>query len=443
MAQELTHDDQFEYEEVETVLDENLGNHLYHAVYNLGQAQVGDVANPSRNYKKYNAAVEKIRNSHGDKAAEDFHAHASQEADHITGSSASAEGRGHEFNKYMNADEKATYKKRIGKFLDEETLAAKSLHPAARAISDPKSLNNSKVGVMSQVMNMVQGLSGDDLNKFAETMAQFGAGKDYGVGDNSSKNASTVKMKPSAAYASVKEDVDSMFEGQDLSEDFKMQASTLFEAAINARCIAETARLEEEFEAKFTDELSVFTEEVTNKLDTYLDYVVEHWMKENEVAVESTLRNELAEEFMEGLKNLFAEHYINVPQEKIEVLEALAEKVEALEQKLDETISENVELKTAIVESAAREVFEELASDLALTQQNKFLALVEGIEFDGDLDTYAKKLKIVKENYFRSEPSRSSNILEESFEGEVVTHTSNVDPSVNRYVQALARTVKK
>jgi len=107
------------------------------------------------------------------------------------------------------------------------------------------------------------------------------------------------------------------------------------------------------------------------------------------------------------------------------------------------SISENVELKTAIVESAAREVFEELASDLALTQQDKFSALVEGIEFDGDLDTYAKKLKIVKENYFKSEPSRSSNILEESFEGEVVHQTSNVDPSVNRYVQALARTVKK
>jgi len=321
--------------------------------------------------------------------------------------------------------------------MEEETLAAKSLHPKA-APGEPMT----KVNAMAAAMTAINGMSKDDLNKFAETMAQFGPGKEYGVGDNSSKNAATIKMKPSAASA-VKEDIDSMFDGSDLSEEFKLQASTLFEAAISARLIAETARLEEEFESKLAEELSVFTEEVTTKLDTYLDYVVEHWMKENEVAIESSLRNELADEFMEGLKNLFAEHYISVPQEKVDVLEAMAEKVEVLEQKLDETISENVELKNAIVESAARGIFEELASDLALTQKDKFSALVEGIEFDGDLNTYEKKLKIVKENYFKTEPSRASNIEEETFEGELTESTSKVDAGVNRYVQALARTVKK
>jgi hypothetical protein len=321
--------------------------------------------------------------------------------------------------------------------MEEETLAAKSLHPKG-AFSEPMS----KVGAMASAMTAISGMSKEDLNKFAETMAQFGPGKEYGVGDNSSKNAATIKMKPSAASA-VKEDIEAMFEGQDLSEDFKLQASTLFETAISARIIAETARLEEEFESKLEEELSVFTEEVTTKLDTYLDYVVEHWMKENEVAIESTLRNELASEFMEGLKDLFAEHYISVPQEKVDVLEAMAEKVDALEQKLDETISENVELKNAIVESAARGIFEELASDLALTQKDKFSSLVEGIEFDGDLNTYEKKLKIVKENYFKTEPSRASNIEEETFEGELTESTVRVDPGVNRYVQALARTVKK
>lgn len=321
--------------------------------------------------------------------------------------------------------------------MEEETLAAKSLHPKG-APGEPMT----KVSAMASAMTAISGMSKEDLNKFAETMAQFGPGKEYGVGDNSAKNAASIKMKPSAASA-VKEDVEAMFEGQDLSEEFKLQASTLFEAAISARIIAETARLEEEFETKLAEELSVFTEEVTTKLDTYLDYVVEHWMKENEVAIESSLRNELADEFMEGLKNLFAEHYISVPQEKVDVLEAMAEKVEALEQKLDETISENVELKNAIVESAAHGIFEELSSDLALTQKEKFSALVEGIEFDGDLNTYEKKLKIVKENYFKTEPSRASNIEEETFEGELTESTVRVDPGVNRYVQALARTVKK
>ena len=149
-------------------------------------------------------------------------------------------------------------------------------------------------------------------------------------------------------------------------------------------------------------------------------------------------------EFIEGLKNLFAEHYIAVPENKVDVLEAMAEKVAALEARLDETISENVGLRNFVVEKTANEIFEELASDLALTQQEKFAALAEGIEFDGDLDIYAKKLMIVKENYFRNEnPSYSSNIEEETFEGETTTaNVTNIDPSVNRYVQAISRTIK-
>jgi len=333
--------------------------------------------------------------------------------------------------------------------LEEETLAASSLHPAAKAISDPKS----KIGMMQAVLGQMNGMSKGDLTHwFAATMAQFGPGKDYGVGDNSAKNSATIDMKGGAGpktkdampKINVKEDVEAMFAGQDLSEDFKVQASTLFEAAISARLIAETARLEEEYETKLNEELEVFNEELTSKLDTYLDYVVENWMKENEVAIESTLRNEIMEEFIDGLKGLFAEHYINVPQEKIDILEALADKVTALEEKLDETISENAQLKGALVEDNARDIFEELSSDLALTQQEKFAALAEGIEFDGDLDTYAKKLMIIKENYFRSETtSYSSNIEEETFEGDIGTTTVNVDPSVSRYVQAIARSVKK
>jgi hypothetical protein len=300
--------------------------------------------------------------------------------------------------------------------------------------------------MMQAVLGHMGGMSKGDLTHwFKATMAQFGPGKDYGVGDNSSKNAATLNMKPSAASSSMKEDVEEMFNGYEISEEFKEEASTLFEAAVHARVLVENARLEEEYETRIVEELANFNEEVTNKLDTYLDYVVENWMKENEVAIESTLRNELMEEFMDGLKNLFAEHYISVPEEKVDVLEALAEKVSALEEQLDETITENVELKSTLVQSAAKGIFEELSSDLALTQQEKFSALAEGIEFDGDLTTYEKKLKIIKENYFKSESTTySSNINEETFEGEVAsTTTVNIDPDVNRYVQAIARTVKK
>lgn len=336
--------------------------------------------------------------------------------------------------------------------MDEETLAASSLHAKARH-SDPMS----KLGAMHGVMNVMAGMGKSDLiNFFNQVQSQFGPGKDWGVGDKSAANQSTLDMKPSDATGksapktrdampklNVKEDIEEMFNGQDLSEEFKENVSTLFEAAVSARLIAEQARLEEEYETKLQEELAIFNEELTSKLDTYLDYVVENWMKENEVAVESTLRNELSEEFIEGLKNLFAEHYISVPEEKVDVLEAMADKVAALETKLDEAISENVELKTSIVEAHRQDIVEGLAADLALTQQEKFGALVEGIEFDGDLDTYAKKLMIVKENYFKSETtSHSSNIEEETFEGEVADLKS-IDPTVGRYLDAISRTVKK
>jgi hypothetical protein len=338
-----------------------------------------------------------------------------------------------------------------GKKMDEETLAASSLHPAARSVADDKALAASKIGMMQHMMGVMGAMSKQDLTHwFNATMAQFGPGKDWGVGDNSAHNQATIDSKlgagPKTAYPmphlSVKEDVEAMFDGQDLSEETKEKVSTLFEAAVAARIIAEQTRLEEEFEAKLAEEVATIGEELTSKLNTYLDYVVENWMTENEVAIESTLRNELAEEFIEGLKNLFAEHYINVPEDKVDVLEAMADKVAALETKLDESISENAELKGFILEAKANEIFEEVSSDLALTQKDKFSALAEGIEFDGDLDTYTKKLMIVKENYFKNETtSYSSNIEEETFEGEVAS-TVGVDPVVNRYVAALSRTVK-
>jgi hypothetical protein len=332
--------------------------------------------------------------------------------------------------------------------LDEETLAASTLKPGAKSVdAGPQS----KLSALSAIMSAAGGMSKEDLNGFAATMSQFGPNKTYGVGDNSAKNSSTIdtklgsgpKTKDPMPKLNVKEDIDAMFDGQDISEEFKESVETLFEAAVSARLTLETARLEEEYDNKLNEEISIFQEEVTNKLDSYLDYVTENWMKENEVAIESTLRNEIMEGFMGGLKNLFAEHFINVPEEKVDVIEALAEKVGVLEHKLDEVITENTELRSVLAEESAKNIFEELSSDLALTQQEKFAALAEGIEFDGNVETYEKKLKIIKENYFKNEKaSRSSNITEETFEGEL-SEATNVDPVVNRYVQAIAKTIKK
>ena len=333
--------------------------------------------------------------------------------------------------------------------IDEGTLAADSLKPASKSIDDPKS----KLSYIASTIGAMQAMSKDDLVKwYNDTMSQFGPGKDYGVGDKSAANQSSIDMTSGSGPKTrmpmpklgVQEDVEAMFAGQDLSEEFKEKASTLFEAAVSARVITETVRLEEEFEEALTEAVSEINEELTSKVDSYLDYVVEQWMEENAVAIESTLRNEVMEEFIDGLKGLFTDHYIDIPEQKVDVLESLAGKVEELESMLDEQITENVELKRAFVEVEKKDVLESYLGSLALSQQEKFKALSEGIDFDGDVETYARKLAIIRENYFGVEKYAhvSTNIMEETFEEELVEST-NVDPTVNRYVQAISRTLKK
>jgi hypothetical protein len=342
-------------------------------------------------------------------------------------------------------------KKKMKK-MNEGTIAQDSLKPGSKSISDPKS----RIEMMTAVLHGMDTMPKKDLVKwFDQAQAVFGPGKDYGVGDKSASNQASVDMKggagpktrdpmPKLKKLSVKEDVEEMFAGSDLSEEFKDNAATLFEAAVNARAMVEIARLEEEYEEAFVESVTEITEELTSKLDSYLEYVTEQWMEDNEVAIESTLRNELMEEFIGGLKGLFAEHYIDVPKEKVNVIEALAEKVESLEAVLDEAINENVELKRTVAEVEKEEILESLCDGLALSQVEKFKALAEGIDFDGDLETYGRKLTFVKESYFANKKQVvSTNIEEETFEGETSTNTVSIDPVVNRYVQAITKNLKK
>lgn len=338
-------------------------------------------------------------------------------------------------------DQNEYFEAEVEDALEEGTMAADSLKPASKSVSDPKS----KVEYLTAIVGHLAGAKKDDLVKwFDAVQSQYGPNKDWGVGDHAEANKASVAMK-GGKKISVKEDVEEMFAGEDLSEEFKEKASTLFEAAVAARTSIEVARLEEEFEEQLETAVAEINEDLSSKLDNYLDYVVENWIEQNEVAIESTLRNELMEEFLDGLKDLFAQHYMNMPQEKVEVVEALATKVEELEARLNETISENYEMKQILVDVEKENIFESMIEDLALSQQEKFRALAEGIDFDGDLDAYAKKLSIVKENYFTGEKRAPSmtNIVEETFEGEVGTETVSVDPAVNRYVQAISRTIKK
>ena len=341
--------------------------------------------------------------------------------------------------------------------VQEETMAASSLHPAAKDVADPKS----KIEMISHAIGAMHAMKSDELTKwFKETMAMIGKETSHLPGGaNEHGNEASIRMKPSHAVGhqgasandpmpklSVKEDVEEMFSGSDLSEEFKEKATTIFEAAVNARAMLEIVRLEEEFEVSLEEAVNEINEELTSKLDTYLDYVTEQWMEDNEVAIESTLRNEVMEEFIDGLKTLFTEHYIEVPQDKVDVIESLAAKVEELEEKLDEQITENVEMKRAFIEVEKENVLESYVSELALSQQDKFKALAEGVDFDGDVEVYARKLSIIKDKYFTEQKTApvDTNITEETFEGETDSaDTVSYDPTVKRYADIISKTLRK
>lgn len=339
----------------------------------------------------------------------------------------------------------------------DASTAAASLHPAARSVSDPKSLDGSKVAMMKKMLHMASGMGKEDMTQwFDKAMALIGHEADK-VGDKSGTNQASIDMKtgkgpktkdamPKLASItpgqSMKEDVEELLAGEDLSEEFKEKAATIFEAAVAVKAMVVEEELREQYEVALAEEVSRIEAETTENLDKYLDYVVEQWLKENEVAVESALRNELTNDFIRDLKAVFEEHNIELPEDKVDVVEEMADKIEELEKKLDEAINENSELKEELLGAQLVDVVEELAADMTLTQQEKFKSLAEEIDFDGDVEKFTKKLEIVKENYFKNVKPAESNIETETFEGEVVTEEV-VDPRIKNYVSALSRTVKK
>jgi hypothetical protein len=239
----------------------------------------------------------------------------------------------------------------------------------------------------------------------------------------------------------MKESVEEMFAGADLSEDFKEKATVVFEAAVHAKLTEEVARLEEQFEAQLDEQVETAVSELVEKVDTYLDYVVENWMEENRVAIDRGIRAEIAESFIDGLRDLFVEHNINIPEEEVNVVADMAEQLEATEEKLNESINEAIELRAKLEESAVEKMVESYSKGLTETQAEKLSTLAEGIEFS-NVEEFEKKLKIVKENYFGGKAVLSEGLDSlDPIENE--TQSVKHDPSVSAYVDAISRSLRK
>lgn len=321
-----------------------------------------------------------------------------------------------------------------------KTGVSKSADPTGGTASLPASKSNGEA--MAKVADTTPGQSVSDTDSENNTKA---------TGDNSAKNKASVAMKGSDASSStgsMKEEMLSIF-GDDLSEDFKEKATVIFEAAVAAEVSAHKAQLEEEFEAKqveieesFEAAVTEMKQDLAEKVDEYLNYVVEEWMKQNEVAIEASLRTEITEDFISKLKNVFEESYIEVPESKIDVIDEMAITISELEDKLNSVVESNIELTKALEESAMNEIFTDVSEGLALSQVEKFRSLAEGVSFDSP-DSYQKKLEIVKEQYFGQKTAPAVKPLEED---EAVELTEEVRPAtgpVSKYVNAISRTVKK
>jgi hypothetical protein len=239
---------------------------------------------------------------------------------------------------------------------------------------------------------------------------------------------------------SIKEDVDAIFANETISEDFRSKVSTIFEARVNDRVLQIQEELEGHYASMLEEAVESIKNELTEKVDDYLNYVVEQWLQENELAIESGLRAELSEEFIAGLRNLFAEHYIDVPAEKVDLVDELAGKVEELESKLNEEIERAVDYKKALVESIKSQITYEVCDGLTATQVEKIKSLAESVEFSTE-EEYIEKLETIRENYFPSGVKKAdAEQLHEQVEDTEDANKVINDPFVAAVSKAISKT---
>jgi hypothetical protein len=247
-------------------------------------------------------------------------------------------------------------------------------------------------------------------------------------------------MKKMKMKEKIKEDVDALFaDDSTISEDFKSKVSTIFEARVNDRVTQIEEEIETHYAGMLEEAVQTIKDDLTEKVDDYLNYVIEQWMEENQIAIESGLRSEMTEEFISGLRNLFAEHYIDVPAEKIDLVSELATKVEELESSLNEEIERGIQIKKSLIESHKTEVVHVVCEGLTATQVEKIKSLAESVEFSTE-EEYKNKLETIRENYFPSGTKRADeNQLHEEL-GDVEDKKVSSDPFVNAVAQAISKT---
>lgn len=322
--------------------------------------------------------------------------------------------------------------------MNEGTAAAETLKPKAAP-------GQSKPEMLSTFVQLMAQLGKEDLSKFLnDALAQIGKEADVIPDGSAEKNKATIAMK---------EELEEIFGESELTEEFKEKAATIFEAVVNTKLTVEQAKLQEELDATiegivedFEEQLVVqkeqILEEISEALDKYLDHAAETYMEENALAIDSALKSEITENFILGLRNLFAENFIEVPEERLDVLGEMKAEIEDLKSKLNEALDENITLKSELQESAKASIIENAIQGLVSTDAEKLKTLAESVDFT-DAEAFERKISILKEGTFSEKSAPSTGILTEEIAGEDNSAKETYqDPRMAAYVEHIAKAVK-
>ena len=228
------------------------------------------------------------------------------------------------------------------------------------------------------------------------------------------------------------DDISALSEGEELSETFTAKAATIFEAAVKAKLVAAMEVMQEQYKNELVEEVTAIREELTQRVDAYLEYVAEEWIEENALQIENGIKSELSESFMSGLKGLFEEHYVEIPEDRYDVLEGMVERLDEMESKLNEQIERNVLLNQRLSEAVSDTIFNDVTEGLALTQKEKLAGIAEGVEFEGETD-YREKLETLKESYF---PRATGSTREEVL---IQENVEDYSPQMSAYLRAVSK----
>ena len=235
----------------------------------------------------------------------------------------------------------------------------------------------------------------------------------------------------------IDDDVNALLGGQELSEEFREKAKTIFEAALKSKVTELREAMEAHYEAKLVEEVEGMKDELVERVDSYLEYVADEWLQENALQVERGIRTEMTESFLEGMRGLFEDHYVSIPEDKYDVVENMVDKLDEMESKLNEQIEKNISITKSLSEATGGNILSDVSEGLSSTQKEKLASLAEGVEFESE-ESYKEKLETLKESYFKTAPKRSdSEVLNES------AATPDVSGSMAAYIQALSHATKK